>query len=63
MQTAVIEYARNVCELEKANSSTEFDPVTPFPVIDFLPEQRLRYKGASMRLGSYPCILQTGPGV
>ncbi|MEN6466770.1 MAG: CTP synthase [Syntrophaceae bacterium] len=58
MQTAVIEYARNICKLDKANS-TEFDPVTPFPVIDLLPEQRnVEHKGASMRLGSYPCILE-----
>jgi len=57
MQTAVIEYARNVCNMEKANS-TEFDPVSPYPVIDLLPEQRnVEIKGASMRLGSYPCIL------
>ncbi len=57
MQTAVIEYSRNVCKMEGANS-TEFDHQTPFPVIDFLPEQRsLQNKGASMRLGSYPCVL------
>ncbi len=58
MQTAVIEYARNICKMEKANS-TEFDPVSPYPVIDLLPEQRtVEHKGASMRLGSYPCILE-----
>jgi len=57
MQTAVIEFSRNVCKMEGANS-TEFDQQTPFPVIDFLPEQRgLQNKGASMRLGSYPCVL------
>lgn len=57
MQVAVIEYARNVCKMEGANS-TEFDEDTSFPVIDFLPEQRsIRDKGASMRLGSYPCVL------
>jgi len=60
MQMAVTEFARNVCGLERANS-TEFDEKTPNPVIDFLPEQRsVTEKGASMRLGSYPCILENG---
>ncbi|MDD5712166.1 MAG: CTP synthase [Smithellaceae bacterium] len=55
MQMAVVEYARDICNLEGANSS-EFDPDTPYPVIDLLPEQRgVQDKGASMRLGSYPC--------
>jgi len=59
MQMAVTEFARNVCGLERANS-TEFDEKTPNPVIDFLPEQRsVTEKGASMRLGSYPCILES----
>ncbi|MDD2671988.1 MAG: CTP synthase [Syntrophales bacterium] len=58
MQTAVIEYARSVCGLRKANSS-EFDLETPYPVIDYLPEQRLiTEKGGSMRLGAYPCVLE-----
>ena len=39
LQCAVIEFARNVCGLEGANSS-EFDPETPHPVIDLLPEQK-----------------------
>ncbi len=57
MQMAVVEYARNVCGLNKANSS-EFDPGTPYPVIDLLPEQRnVREKGASMRLGAWPCVI------
>ncbi len=57
MQTAVIEFARNVCHMKKANSS-EFDRESPYPVIDFLPEQRsITDKGATMRLGSYPCVL------
>jgi CTP synthase len=57
MQMAVVEYARNVCRMEKANS-TEFDPHTPYPVIDLLPEQRdLTEKGATMRLGAYACVL------
>lgn len=60
MQAAVIEYARNVCGLRKAHS-TEFAPATKHPVIDLLPEQRgLKQKGATMRLGSYPCFLTRG---
>jgi CTP synthase len=57
MQCAVIEYARNVLHWEKADS-TEFAEDTPFPVIDLLPEQRnISDKGATMRLGAYPCRL------
>ena len=57
MQMAVVEYARNICSLAKANSS-EFDFQTPHPVIDLLPEQRnVKDKGASMRLGAYPCVV------
>ena len=52
MQVAVIEFARNVCGLEGANSS-EFDPETPYPVIDLLPEQKeIEDLGGSMRLGA-----------
>ncbi len=55
MQMAVVEYARNVCGLADANSS-EFNTITPYPVIDLLPEQKnITDKGASMRLGAYPC--------
>jgi CTP synthase len=58
MQMAVVEFARNVCGLEKANSS-EFDPCGPHPVIDLLPEQKgVTEKGASMRLGAYPCLVE-----
>ena len=58
MQLAVVEYARHVCKLKKANSS-EFDEKTRYPVIDFLPEQRsVKEKGASMRLGAYTCMLE-----
>lgn len=58
MQMAVVEFARNVCGLEKANS-TEFDQETPYPVIDFLPEQKaIVDKGGTMRLGAYPCLLE-----
>lgn len=60
MQLAVIEFARNVCGLKKANSS-EFDPQTPFPVIDLMEEQKaVLMKGASMRLGAYPCEIEKG---
>jgi len=58
MQCAVIELARNVINLEGANSS-EFDPQTPFPVIDLLPEQKkIKIKGGTMRLGTYSCKLE-----
>ncbi|MCE5282953.1 MAG: CTP synthase [Deltaproteobacteria bacterium] len=62
MQMAVVEYARNVCGFAEANSS-EFNEVTPFPVIDLLPEQKaITEKGASMRLGAYPCLLVKDSG-
>ena len=57
MQMAVIEFARNVCKFNKANSS-EFDPDTKYPVVHLLPEQvGITDKGATMRLGSYPCTV------
>jgi CTP synthase len=60
MQCSVIEFARNVCGLERANSS-EFDPETPHPVIHLLPEQRgVTDMGATMRLGEQPCRLADG---
>jgi CTP synthase len=60
MQMAVIEYARHVCGLERANS-TEVDPKTPHPVIDLMTDQRgLTQKGGTMRLGAYPCVLEAG---
>jgi len=59
MQCAVIEYARHVCGLEAAHSS-EFVPETPHPVIDIMPAQRdLENMGGTMRLGSYPCKVDT----
>jgi len=58
MQCAVIELARNVINLEGANSS-EFNPGTPFPVIDILPGQKkVKTKGGTMRLGTYSCKLE-----
>lgn len=60
MQLAVVEYARNVCGLQEANS-TEFDPASPHPVIDLLPEQKgIEDMGGTMRLGIYPCHLAPG---
>ena len=60
LQCAVIEFARNVCGLADANSS-EFDPATPHPVIDLLPEQKdVTDLGGSMRLGAQPCHLVPG---
>lgn len=57
MQCAVIEFARNICGLEEANS-TEFDEETTYPVIDLMPDQRdLENKGGTMRLGKYECRL------
>lgn len=55
MQCAVIEYARNVLNLEGAHSS-ELAPDTPYPVIDLMPEQKdIDELGGTMRLGAYPC--------
>lgn len=68
MQCAVIEFARNICGLEGADSS-EFNPDTPYPVIYLIEEWynfRTRSvekrdissgKGGTMRLGAYPCVL------
>ncbi|MEA2580527.1 MAG: synthase [Actinomycetota bacterium] len=60
LQVAVVEFARNVCGLEGANSA-EFDPATPHPVIDLLPEQKnVTDMGASMRLGAQACHVEPG---
>ena len=60
MQVAVIEFARNVANLTDAHSR-EFNPNTPYPVIDFLPDQREGIDmGGTLRLGSYPCELKEG---
>ncbi|HEX4623517.1 MAG TPA: CTP synthase [Solirubrobacteraceae bacterium] len=57
MQVAVSEFARHVCGMDGANS-TEFDPETPFPVIDLLPEQKeVSDMGGTMRLGADPVKL------
>jgi CTP synthase len=60
MQIAVAEFARHVAGMEGANS-TEFDPETPFPVIDLLPEQKeVADMGGTMRLGADPIKLHPG---
>jgi len=58
LQCAVIEFARNECKLTSANSR-EFAPKTKHNVIDLMPDQRsIVDKGATMRLGAYPCVLK-----
>jgi CTP synthase len=60
LQTAVIEFARDVCGLDGANSK-EFDDATPHPVVIYLKEQEyITELGGTMRLGAYPCALQPG---
>jgi CTP synthase len=60
MQCAVIEFARNVCNLKDANS-TEFNQKTKFPVIDLMEEQKkIMDMGGTMRLGQYPCKIAKG---
>ena len=60
LQCAVIEFARNVCGLNNANS-TEFNKKTPYPVIDLMESQRaIKAKGGTMRLGAYDCHIESG---
>ncbi|SNR78441.1 CTP synthase [Desulfurobacterium atlanticum] len=60
MQCAVIEFARNVAGLKDAHSA-EFNPETPYPVIDLMESQKgVTEKGGTMRLGAYPCVLKEG---
>lgn len=60
LQAAVIEFARNICKLEDANSM-EFDLMTPDPVISLMPDQEdIVDMGGTMRLGAYPCQLREG---
>jgi len=57
-QLAVVEFARHVCGLDKANS-TEVNPNSPYPVIDLMPEQRgIEIKGATMRLGAHKILVK-----
>ena len=58
MQCAVVEFARNVCNMTNANSS-EFDPKTKYPVIHIMEKQKnITDKGGTMRLGAWPCSLK-----
>ena len=60
MQTAAIEFARNVLDYADANS-TEFAPDTKHPIIDLMPDQQGNLpKGGTMRLGAYPCAIRPG---
>ncbi len=60
MQMATVEFARNVCGLAGAHTS-EFSPNTPHPVVDLMESQRaIKDKGATMRLGAYPCVIKRG---
>ena len=60
LHCAVIDVARHLCGLEGAHSS-EFDPTSPHPVIDLLPEQRGETQmGGTMRLGAFPCEVEEG---
>ncbi len=60
MQSAVIEFARNVMGIKDAHSS-EMDPITANPVIDIMEEQKgITAKGGTMRLGGYSCSLKAG---
>ncbi|MGM0602153.1 MAG: CTP synthase [Bacillota bacterium] len=60
MQCAVIEFARNIMNLDDANSS-EFDEESTDPVIDLMPDQHdIEDMGGTMRLGLYPCKLEDG---
>jgi CTP synthase len=59
MQVLVVEFARNILGLQKANS-TEMDISTPHPVISLLEEQHIvTDRGGTMRLGAYPCNIKS----
>lgn len=63
MQMAVIEFARHICGLKRANSA-EVDPNTPHPVIHIMPDQveylKNKQYGGTIRLGTWPCKLKPG---
>jgi CTP synthase len=60
MQVMCIEFARHVFDSDEPNS-TEFDETTELPVISLMPDQHdLADMGGTMRLGTYPCVLQPG---
>lgn len=59
MQMAAVEFARDVLGLRGAHS-TEVDPLTPYPVIDLMKDQRGLKMGGTLRLGGYDCELADG---
>ena len=63
LQCAIIDFARNVCNLKSANS-TEFDKNTKYPVINLMESQKaIKIKGGTMRLGAYNCKIKKGTQV
>jgi len=63
LQTAIVEFARNVCKLANTNSS-EFEPECENPVISLMRSQEgIQEMGGTMRLGAYPCKLRPGSRV
>ena len=63
LQCAIVEFARNVCDIPEA-TSCEFDPSSPEQVISLMPDQaEVTEKGGTMRLGAYPCELTDGTKV
>jgi CTP synthase len=63
LQTAIIEFARNVCKIPNTNSS-EFEPECENPVIALMRSQEgIQEMGGTMRLGAYPCRLRPGSRV
>ena len=63
LQCAIIDFARNVCDLENANS-TEFNKNTKYPVINLMESQKaIKIKGGTMRLGAYNCEIKKGTRV
>ncbi len=60
LQCAIIDFSRNVCKLSNANS-TEFKKRIKYPVVDLMDGQKkVKDKGATMRLGAYPCKVEPG---
>lgn len=58
MQLAVIEFARNVCNIKEA-SSTEFNELCPEPIIDLMADQKaITNMGGTLRLGNYECLIK-----
>jgi CTP synthase len=60
MQVMCIEFGRHLYQSDEPNS-TEFDPTTPYPIIDLMADQKdITNMGGTMRLGLYPCVLVPG---